>query len=718
MEDVRPALAGEFFVRNFPRASVMAFSRSACLHPTETGPEAAIEFITAHADKDIYFVIGDRDDPALPGKPRKRDMIGSRWAWADLDPPKAINTQAELELWRAEKLQELDRSGLPQPHIIVNSGRGLWSFWRLSRPVDVEEAEAKNQALAQRLGGDKCHNIDRVARVPFTRNSKTGIVASVLREVDGEIAPDALPLSAPAGSPVRSAPSELEIGVSLASLDDLDRWNVDSRLRRIIEHGRDPENPKQGDDSRSAWVWDCILGLMRHGVPAETILALLVDHRWGISESIYDNSRGPREYAIRQIERAREYLSDFVRDDKGRIVSNSQHSIRVALAKLGVSLSYDSFAKKSLISGLSGFGPELEDAAVRRLWFQIAERFCFQPGKDFFWEAVLDIAARDAFHPVRAYLSSLDWDGEPRLDDWLVRYGGAPDTAYVRAVGALTLIAAARRVRQPGVKFDEMPVLEGEQGTGKSTALSILAGDPAWFSDSCPFNADGREVIETLSGKWIVEAGELAGLRKASADKRKAFLSRTTDQGRAAYGRITQAVPRECIFVGTTNCAAYLSDGTGNRRFWPVRIKRFDLEGLARDRNQLWAEAAAREELGESIRLPAPLWPDAATEQEARRIEDPIVAALEAALGNATGRIRASDIWRLLDVPMAQRPSMATPVGRAMQELGWERRKSRFGGQNPEWAYERGTDAERRNRLIVAGDQVIPQQPSIREQAA
>lgn len=719
MKDVSPNLAGEFFDRNFPCASVMSFDRGACLHPSKTGHEAAIEFIAAHADKDLYFVIGDPFDPDRPGKPRKQDMTGSHWAWVDLDPPKTVTARTELELWHAEKLRGLDGSGLPQPQIIVNSGRGLWLFWRLSRPVDVDEAEFLNRALAQRLGGDKCHNIDRVARVPFTRNSKTGAIAKVIREVDGEVAPEALPHYAPDVSQTRVTSSELEVGACLASLDDLDRWNVDSRLRRVIEHGRDPENPKQGDDSRSAWVWDCVLGLMRHGVPEETILAILLDRRWGVSESIYDSSRAARDNAVRQVERAREYLSDFIRGDKAQIVRNNQHNIRLALAKMGVSLSYDMFARKNLIKGLSGFGPMLDDEAVRRLWFLMPERFGFQPGKDFFWEAVLDIAARESFHPVREYLSALRWDGKSRLDNWLVSYGGAPDTPYVKAAGATTLIAAVRRARQPGVKFDEMLVLEGEQGTGKSTALSVLAGNPAWFSDSCPFNADGREVIEALSGKWIVEAGELAGLRKASAEKLKAFQSRTIDHGRAAYGRIPLAVPRECIMVGSTNCAAYLSDSTGNRRFWPVQIKRFDLEGLARDRDQIWAEAAAREELGESIRLPACLWANAAEEQDARRLDDPIACALEAALGDARGRIRASDIWSLLDVPMAQRPAMSKSVGNAMQELGWERRKSRFGGLNPEWAYTRGTAAERRTRLTVGFHKlVIPGHLSVEEKAA
>lgn len=718
MSDVNPALAVEFISRNFPYVSVMSFNQG-CLTPQSTGPEAAAAFISAHADKDIYMVIANPRDPSVPGKPRKDDIVGSLYAWVDKDPPKGMTDPDQLRDWKAAQLEDLVRSGLPMPHIIIWSGRGLWFFWRFERAVDVVEAEAINRGLAQKLGGDHCHNIDRVARVPFTRNSKTGAVASVLREEEGATAPEALPHVDPSLPMAANDTAPVALSQPLKSLDDLNEWNVETRLFRIIEHGRDPQAPQQNDDSRSAWLWNCVIGLMRHGVPEDVILTILLDKRWLISCSVYDNPREPETYARRQIERGRDHLSDFLRDDKGRIISNHHQNVRVALAKLGLSLSHDNFANVDLIQGLPDFGPRLDDAAVRRVWFEMQNRFGFQPRKEFCWEAVLDLAMKNTVNPVLDYLSGLEWDGHPRLDDWLVRCGGAPNTPFVRAVSAITLIAAVRRVREPGVKFDEMLVLEGDQGAGKSSALAILTGDPAWFSDACPFNADGREVIEALSGKWIVEAGELAGLRKASSEKLKSFLSRTVDQGRAAYGRIPQSVRRQCIFIGTTNSAAYLNDGTGNRRFLPVRIERFDLECLKLDRDQLWAEAAVRELSGESIRLPESLWAYAAAEQDSRRVEDPIVAALETAFGTSTGRIRASCVWELLDVQMAQRAGMAAAVGKAMQEIGWERRKLRFGGPSPEWGYQRGTEAERRTRLTNGARGSVVREPfSFVEEAA
>ena len=225
------------------------------------------------------------------------------------------------------------------------------------------------------------------------------------------------------------------------------------------------------------------------------------------------------------------------------------------------------------------------------------------------------------------------WDGVPRIDRWLVTYGGAKDSDYVRAVGALVLVAAVRRVRSPGCKFDEMLVLENpEQGTDKSSALQALAVNPEWFSDNLPLGLPPKETIEALSGHWIMEVSELQGMRKSDIEKVKAFLSRQTDRARMAYDRTTTEARRQCVIIGTTNSDKYLRDLTGNRRIWPVRVDRFDLEALKRDRDQLWAEAAAREASGASIRLPEELWAAAAAEQAERVVDNPFLSVLDSVL--------------------------------------------------------------------------------------
>jgi predicted P-loop ATPase len=251
------------------------------------------------------------------------------------------------------------------------------------------------------------------------------------------------------------------------------------------------------------------------------------------------------------------------------------------------------------------------------------QRFHLQMANDYTRTVVVDTAQLNRFHPVRNYLNAQVWGGVKRIDTWLTVYGGVEDNEYTRAVGALLLIAAVRRIRQPGCKFDEMVILEHEvQGTDKSTALAVLAVKEEWFSDYLPLNIEGKQVIECLRGRWIIEASEMSGMRRADIGHLKSFLSRQMDRGRMAYGHIVSEVPRQCVIVGTTNDLEYLRDTTGNRRFWPVRCKGFDIEALRRDRDQLWTEAAAREATGVSIRLAKELWPMAGVEQEKRLTKD------------------------------------------------------------------------------------------------
>jgi len=201
--------------------------------------------------------------------------------------------------------------------------------------------------------------------------------------------------------------------------------------------------------------------------------------------------------------------------------------------------------------------------------------------------------ARDIrIHPVRAYLQSLIWDGTPRLERWTSRYLGAAPTELTHAMGGLWMISAVARIFRPGVKADHMLILEGEQGARKSTALKILAGEE-WFTDELP-DLGSKDAAIHMQGVWIVEIAELDAIGRAEVSRIKAFLTRTTDRFRPPYGRHTVEIKRQCVFAGTVNPDTYLRDETGNRRFWPIRCGEIDVAGLARDRDQLWAEAVHR----------------------------------------------------------------------------------------------------------------------------
>ena len=222
--------------------------------------------------------------------------------------------------------------------------------------------------------------------------------------------------------------------------------------------------------------------------------------------------------------------------------------------------------------------------------------------------AVTKVADDRSYHPIREYLSSLpEWDGELRVDTLLVDYLGAENNEYVRAVTRKILCAAVCRVMNPGCKFDSMLVLNGPQGVGKSTLISKLAGE--WFSDSLNLSdTKDKTAAEKLQGYWIMEIGELAGLRKAEVETLRSFLSRQNDVYRASFGRRATPHPRQCVFFGTTNAeSGYLRDTTGNRRFWPIKTPgtgvKHSWDMTQNDIDQIWAEVMVYVKNGETLHL-------------------------------------------------------------------------------------------------------------------
>ena len=262
-----------------------------------------------------------------------------------------------------------------------------------------------------------------------------------------------------------------------------------------------------------------------------------------------------------------------------------------------------------------------DDAALR---FYL-ERTYGLGGKDRIFDAVNIVASKNAFHPVRDYLDGCTWDGVPRVETLLVDYLGADDTEYTRAVTRKALVAAVARIYRPGCKFDYMLTLRGAQGLGKSSLIAKLGGE--WFSDSFS-TVQGKEAYEQVLGVWIMEVGELAGMRKAEAETIKLFITKQRDRFRPAYGRRLQEYPRQCIFIGTTNESQFLRDTTGNRRFWVVDTPndppRDFWQELTPDVIRLiWGEAVELFKKGEPLYLPKELEAVAREVQETYEEENP-----------------------------------------------------------------------------------------------
>lgn len=294
--------------------------------------------------------------------------------------------------------------------------------------------------------------------------------------------------------------------------------------------------------------------------------------------------------------------------------------------------------------------------------------------------AVGVVAALQRIHPVRQYLEALAWDGVARLDSWLETYTHAEAVAggqdYLREVGSKWMIAAVARVFEPGCKVDTVLVLEGKQGIRKSTAFRVL-GQP-WFTDELA-DVGSKDAAVQLQGAWIIELAELDALSKAESAKIKSFFTRTVERYVPKYARHSIEVPRQCVFCGTVNPDAYLKDETGNRRFWPVRCTVIDVEGLARDRDQLWAEAVHRYRAGAQWHLSADIELEARGEQEARFQADAWESVIERF---TTGRTKTS-VPQVLEQALKLTASdwgqqEQNRVARCLTRLGWKRKRVRM----------------------------------------
>lgn len=319
--------------------------------------------------------------------------------------------------------------------------------------------------------------------------------------------------------------------------------------------------------------------------------------------------------------------------------------------------------------------------------------------------AFTEVAHVNRFHPIIEYLEAQEWDGKPRVDRLFVDYLGAANTAYTREVTRKMLIAAVKRLYEPGCKFDYMLVLVGPQGAGKSTIIQMLA--QRWFSDSLK-TFDTKEAGEHLQSAWIFEFGELAGMTKTEVDEIKQFITKRSDKYRVAYDRVITDFPRKCVFFGTTNNWNFLKDPTGNRRFWPVtvepdkRTKNVFTDLSEYEIGQIWAEAVKAYRGGEELVLSPEVDAEAKRVQGVHLEEDPRVGLIqewletpiEDDMGQPTGQLRnrvcASQVWVecLHNKAGSMRPWEAREICDMLRRIpGWKERKTKaripgYGVQN------------------------------------
>ena len=321
---------------------------------------------------------------------------------------------------------------------------------------------------------------------------------------------------------------------------------------------------------------------------------------------------------------------------------------------------------------------EIQDIDVVRIKAWFATHYRFEPSNDRICEAISRIADENCFHPVRNYFKTLpEWDGTPRVDIFFEKYFSATGpTEYLRAVSRKFLVAMIARIMRPGTKFDQVVILEGDQGIGKSTALRVLAGDD-WFTDA-HVNVADKDGVLAMKAVWLVEFGELANMRKADVDLFKEFISRTTDRIRLPYGKLPESFPRQCVFVGTTNSSEYLKDLTGNRRFWPIMVGACLFHLIKADRDQIFAEAKfIYDNLDEPLYLEDKLVNQMAMQEQSNRVfHDTLIEKLNEYLSQdhesfPPGDFSTRDIFTGPLIDMKEDRANQMRVAEALKFLGY-----------------------------------------------
>lgn len=551
---------------------------------------------------------------------------------------------------------DLDGSPLPaewpvEPHLVIETSPGRFhAYWMIEPETDLRAWSRLQSALAQKFDADpsvkdaprvmRLAGFKHLKREPFTSRIVSAVDAGDVNLAFGK----------------RFVLNDLAtamgvcIGEQSKAKATASRSDRPAAVRRAVKYLEDRAPVAVEGENGDQTTFKVAANLHDMGISEPRAFELMLKHYNGRCEPSWEAD------ALKQkVQNAYKYATTqpgsidlpFYSERDGK-TANTLRNTMTAIGEAELDLAFDEVAQRPVIRAgkvpwKANLGRELNDDTLREIRHWIVEQIDFEPSKENVIEAALTLAQQNQFNPIADYLGGLKWDGVSRLDTWLTRYMGAPDGAYERAVGRLMLTAAVRRTRHPGVKFDTMVILEGRQGSGKSSALRVLAGE--WFTDAELGQVENKDAAMLLNGAWIVEIGELTAMSRSAVSQLKAFLSRSEDRYRAPYDRLVKTWPRRSIFVGTTNHTGYFRDQTGNRRFLPVATGDIDLEALKADRDQLWAEAEFNEYFGDSIVLPSSLWAEAGVRQEERLVEDPWADTLRTYLAHLpVDRISSNDL--------------------------------------------------------------------------
>lgn len=513
---------------------------------------------------------------------------------------------------------------------------------------------------------------------------------------------------------------------------EIDDLPVSKRIRRILKEGGD-----SGD--QSADLLKVAIAMVSRGVPNDTILSVLTEPGTWMGECAHRHAMNTKsrkraaewveKYTLRkahekviadlefdeikevelsdaeaeaQEKRLTHFTDRLEKITSGQLVGLVRPTLRNML--LAMQDGIGNFIGRNLVKYREEFiadvpwakpgskiGKLLEDEDIPFLvyWLEREARFASVP-KDTLYDAISLMASHNEFDPLRDYIENLEWDGTPRLHRWMFDYVGVRgNTFYIEAISRKFVVGMIERALKPGCKFENMLILEGAQGIRKSSVLRALAG-PEWFSD-LKVDMNNKDTVQLLQGAWLIEFAELASMKRAEVEEMKHFLSKQEDEIRLPYARKTKNFKRRFVVTGTTNNQegeGYLKDTTGNRRFWPVRCvgSKIDVEGIAKVRDQLFAEAYYYFMLGEEKSWVDDEQLEKVFQREVsyREVSDPWSVDVQRALENfESGReFVVRDIWDEMHPLTSKKPEHweLIRIGKILSALGYE--KIRKGGRD------------------------------------
>ncbi|AZO24788.1 hypothetical protein EJ070_31725 [Mesorhizobium sp. M1E.F.Ca.ET.045.02.1.1] len=676
----------------------------------------------------IFVVIAELDSNG-----RKLENVQSiRAHYADLD-----NINAEQNLDRAN-------AWTPAPSFaVVSSPRRRHVYWPVQRYAGNDRFQLVQRKLAQFFEGDKAVNdAARVMRLPGTYNTKysnpqsdkysgsqphlvtcfalagSGITTTVEALEQALAAVNVIEGSGgrhDLGDPGLAGPSLPELAMALDKIDPntLDRAKWISTTAAFKQAGWTLTDELWLFNTWSAWCTryagnDVGENLKQWGSIRNTEVGWPALHRTAYGRPPQPDpaklfgSNGntlPAPQPGMPVPQAHDGYVEIISTATGDSGKNTlMETVKVLHGNLPVA--FDEFTQTVIATQPL---PWDKHSSYPRQWTELDTIHCqlsvqalfVKPGKDTVHDAVAIIANKHKRHQVRDYLNGLAWDRIERLPHLATAYFGAPDSDYARIVGTKFMLGAVARIMSPGSKMDNVVILEGKQGTGKSSAIAMLAG-PQWFTDELP-DLHTKDAAIQLRGKWIIEVGELSALKRSDVETIKKFMARSTDTYRAPYERTTEDHPRQCVFVATTNDENYLKDQTGNRRFWPLACGTINVDAIRRDRDQLWAEAVARLRAGERWWLEGDETRLAEAAQEDRREIDAWEARIAEHVAVMAGLpTTIENVCAILGIDFERQNSAVTRrIAQCLMRAGYARKRS--SGRGRPWHYV-PTDIDNTNK--------------------